>query len=145
MASLREALQSHLEADTALMAALPGGVFEADDIFRGDVTMRDLPRQAGSTRIQRFMVIRWRGSRPTEIPHRTEREEVEFYIYDHAGYAGIETVIRLLKTTLNRVSISADNQGPNMFHFSFKSGEVPDDTLGGLPCRFVRYYTDYAT
>lgn len=143
MAPIRQALQDFIEDSTALSAQLPGGVFEADDLFREGMGAGDIPRD-GNNRVLRFMAIRWRDSRPTEL-YASERQEVEFYIFDQRGYAGIEAALLLLKKALNRTMIPADEGGPFMFHYSFKSGELPDESLGGIPSMFARYYTDFYT
>jgi hypothetical protein len=142
MATLRETVRTRLETNAALMAEFTGGVFDRDEVFREGAAPNAPRDPADGITLLPFICIGWQPSTALqgEIPKlRAERETVEIYFYDDVGYARIERGIGLVKDDLHDQYLSANDRGIAHFQYTYTSGEVSAQELGGAPSRFSRY------
>jgi len=143
MAVLRTALRNHLIADSALMAILTGGVFDAQSTDAEGADTSWIPRAANGVTLAPFAIIRFRGESPTEIVAFTERRFVEIYFYQAYGYLQIELAKNRVKSILHRKRVQADDAGIAMFHFVQGRGEMPAPEYENAASDMNRYFVDY--
>ena len=73
-----------------------------------------------------------------------ERQAVEIYVYaDMGGYAITDQAATRIKALLHNAYIDAEDRQIAHSTFSFLSGEIPAEELGGLPMQFVRFHVNY--
>jgi hypothetical protein len=148
MATLRQAVLSMLEYDGVLSTLLTGGVFQADDIDQLDAGGYEwVPKEPDSVRVQPFALIRWKASTPLQaefVSLAAERQALEIYLYaDIGGYALIDQAATRIKFLLHNTYLEAEDRQIAHSTFSFLSGEIPAEELGGLPMKFVRFHVNY--
>lgn len=144
MATLRATVKSTLTNDEDWEELLTGGTFDAADFDREGMSLDNIPTVSGGVRIDPFAVIRWRSSNPFgPFPVSAEQQSFEVYIYDDLGYTTIEQAVSLAKSLLHDVYLTADDRALAHVIYTFISGEVPADELGGAPCQFIRFSVNH--
>lgn len=148
MATLRQAVLALLEYDAVLSMLLTGGVFQADDIDQLDAGSYDwVPKAPDGVRVLPFALIRWKSSNPLQadfVSLAAERQAVEIYVYaEVGGYALTDQVATRIKALLHDAYLDVEDRQIAHATFSFLSGEIPAEELGGLPMQFVRFHVQY--
>lgn len=144
MATLRETVKTTLTGDDDWDELLTGGTFDAADFDREGMSLDNIPTVSGGVRIAPFAVIRWRASNPFgPFPVDAEQQSFEVYIYADIGYAAIEQAVGLAKSLLHDQYLTADDRALAHVIYTFISGEVPADELGGAPCQFIRFSVNH--
>lgn len=141
MATLRDTLRTTAEADATLMATLTGGLFDASELDYDGLSMASIPRESDGVTIKPFGVIRWRGGNRLETGSNdfyADSETVEIYLYAPVGYSSIESAMRRIRQVFDNRYLSADNRDMAHIRVMFNSGELPQDKLQMVACRFVR-------
>lgn len=139
MARLREAFKAYLQADTTLVALLPGGIYNKDDFGLDFGGADEAPRQSGGVRIAAYMVLAWKESIPFgPSTVGAEQEEVEAYIYQDSGYGIIDQAIDAFKAHVHHQFVTADNRALASCRVIHVGPETTSKEVGGSPVRFIR-------
>jgi hypothetical protein len=141
MATLQATIRGVLTGDATYMAAMPGGVHDAETLQdREWIEMEDIRDANG--RLKSTTVIRWRGAAlfgPEVLP--TEARFCELWFYEDTGYEDIETAKRRAKALLHRQLFLADNAALVYLIWAGDLGEMTADEFGGASMDRSRYQT----
>lgn len=145
MATVRQALKTHLLADATLAALLTGGVLDAEDLPLDGGSLSDIPLQNDGVRIKPFVVCRWRLTTPKEIIASSQRRTLELYFYQDVGYATIEAAQQHVKSILHQVKLLAADDAARYAFFNWQQdrGELPAPEFGNVASIMSRYSVDY--
>lgn len=143
MTTLAATVKAIPEGDSTILAILTGGIYDAAELDRDGLTIRDMETARDATgRLKPCAVIRWRGSAPyggmgTFI---AERGACEIYYYQDQGYSQIEAAKARMKTLLHRKWIaSADYESLAWLNWVFDRGEFIAEELGNCPADMSRF------
>ena len=137
---IRQALEQYLEADTALMALLTGGVFDADDLPQEGMGQGWVPRLPDSPRIAPFCVVAWKSTnRFGQFQLRAGVQTLEIYVYQDTGYDTIKQATTRLIELLDDSYWTVSDQSKTHFEWTTTGPETMDDGLADAPLQFVRF------
>lgn len=145
MTTLREVFINTLEADTALMALLTGGVTDAADSDIDGGGAADAPRAADGVTLLPHAKVRWRTANTLPVPRQLGalRQTVEVYLYQDRGYDVIDAAALRLRDLLHDQYLTGASTKLNHVLFVTASGEIPAPEYLDKPSRFVRFSITY--
>ena len=145
MATLHAETQTRIEALSAFMAIMTGGVWLSDDIDTpagGGMQWADDNGLIVANQIIPHAIMRWKDSTPrqTNAPILgAELESLEIFMYAPlGGYSSIEAAANALKIGMNNVVFRTDDRYVVKCQFAFLSGEMPAEEYMMSPSRFMR-------
>lgn len=144
MASISAVVRVALENTSALTTLLTGGIFDASELGRLGLSPSTSGLYNGDV-LKPCAVIRWRATNPYG-PHygpQSQRRSVEIYVYEDDGYNTIESALYLIKQTLHRTQLDADNGGLWWVNWTYTSGELDAPELGNAAMQFARFEVIY--
>lgn len=143
MPSLRETIRTLLTDDPTLTALVSAAhIYDAETLPRDGLSAADAPRLAGGVRLAPHLKLRWRDAVDHQPSTRTlapERETLEIYAYQDAGYATVEAALGRCKDLLHDQYLAPDDRGLAHVLFVFRSGELPADEYPHASLMFVRF------
>jgi hypothetical protein len=156
----RGALLKYLQDDVTLTAIAGGGIYDAEQVDRLGLRLRDIVDNAAwdddgengngngngngeEDGAHVAILIRWRTDTPTQIRGHSERRFVEIYYYDESGQADIERARARVKALLDRQLIQASDVGLNMYHYAGGLGEFAAEEMGYATAQMDRFFADY--
>lgn len=139
MAILRDAIYNALIADSALMAILTGGVFDANHLGREGLKP-DAVRDTTTQRIKPLIVIRWQG----EIDMQPEVFDSELVLatvwyYEDRGFTNIQAAKRRVKKLIHNQYFSADDVALAHGQFNDGGGEFIATEFGSASGDFSNF------
>jgi hypothetical protein len=119
---VRAAILAALQADTALMALLTGGLHTATEISR---QMTPTAFDAATQELRPCGLIRMRATAAPGIPTaaRAARITAEIYLYERQGYAAIDPAAARCRTLLHKTTLRPATGGAWELTWS---NDVPD-------------------
>lgn len=140
MATLVATIKSTLSGDSTLSALLTGGILDSSDLPEEDGGAGDIPYDTDGVTILPFAVLRWKDSVAVGLHHTgQENASLEIYIYEWVGYDTIEQAVSRIKSLLNGEYFTVSDRELVYVEYTFTSGELVADELGGAPNKFSRY------
>lgn len=132
MATLQAAFKAVGTGDSALMALLTGGVYDADVLDREGLTLTDMQKLPDGVRIKPCAVIRWGAANPTADPDilPVEARGATWWVYDDQGFVTVRAVIRRLKQLYHRRYITSDNEALVYVRWAGDTPELPAEEYG---------------
>jgi hypothetical protein len=86
MATLKASVLAILNDDVALSGIITGGVFDADSLPNGGLTVATIAKESNGVTIQPTGVLRWRERNPVRGISYAARQFVEIYLYDDPSH-----------------------------------------------------------
>lgn len=139
MATLRDVLYNTLTADTALMAVLTGGVFDANHLGREGLKP-DAVRDTTTQRIKPLAVIRWTGE--FDIQPEVFNSEVVLctvWYYEDRGFVNIQAAKRRIKQLIHNQYFTADDVALAEGQFADGGGEFTATEFGSASGDFSNF------
>lgn len=142
MAVLRATIKTVLANDSTLTGLLPGGIFDANDLKKGGMSLEDAPKKANGININPFALLRWQTSNkmpgmPDIMP--AELRFLNVWIYDEVGQTTIEQAILQIKALLNVKDFTADEYSYTRLVWAGELGEIRDPQMGYAAADRSRY------
>lgn len=147
MATLHAEAQTRIEAITAFMAVMTGGVWLSDDIDTLDgggwQWAVDNALIANNALVP-HAIMRWKDSTPHQANFPVlgaEQEVLEIYLYAPlGGYASLDRAVTALKLGLHDTLFEGlEDRSFARCLYVFASGEIPAHEYQMAPSRFVRF------
>lgn len=147
MATLHEEVQTRIEAITAFMSIMTGGVWLSDDIDTldgGGFEWADLNGLVVNNAIVPHAIMRWKDSTPHQSNFPVlgaEQEVLEVFLYAPlGGYTNLDRAVTALKLGLHDTLLEGleDRSFARCLHV-FSSGEMPAEEYMMSPSRFMRF------
>lgn len=129
MATLKETVLNLLADDVALVGVVTGGVWDADSLPNGGLTMATIPKESNGVTIKPAVVLRWRERNPMRGPSYAARQFVEIYVYDDPSHGrdNIDYAMRRIWELLNKKWIGGtDHERMAYLTWAGDLGELPD-------------------
>ena len=148
MATIESDLRTFLEADGTLTGILTGGIYDASELDQNLLTPSTpgLYTSATVPKLKPCLLIRWAEKNPSEVVDKSRRQFVNFFVYEHRGYANINAAIGRLFDILNRKKVTVTNgstRRAHQFHWDGDAGEYVAEELNGAAANRSTYYVDF--
>lgn len=136
---LRDQFYATLNADTALMATLTGGVWDATHFDRlSGVIPADLRNTNGT--LKPFAVVRWENSIDfDQLPLPAESRFLTIYFYEDYGWSHNETAAKRAKQLLQLSYLTADDSGLAQVRWLNDIAPFIDEEFGNAAAQASRY------
>lgn len=146
MATLHAEVKTRIQAISAFMAIMTGGVWLSDNIDTldgGGMTWAQANGLYVNNAIVPHAIMRWKDSTPRQ-PNApvlgAELETLEVFGYAPlGGYASLAAAFNALKLGLHYTTFRADDRYIVRCQFAFLSGEMPAEEYQMTPSRFMRF------